>query len=57
MPIACSDRLGEYFENYSIDFADAGHFVAFEKPDQAASEIKSFFDKLIAVPDPSPRAG
>lgn len=57
VPIAWSDRLGEYFENYSIDFADAGHFVAFEKPDQAASEIKSFFDKLIAVPDPSPRAG
>lgn len=50
VPIEWADKLGDYFSNYSIDFADAGHFVAFEKPDQSAREIKSFFDSLLTAP-------
>ncbi|SDG41295.1 alpha/beta fold hydrolase [Paraburkholderia phenazinium] len=38
-----SDKLGDYFSNYSIGFADAGHFVHYEAPDLCASEIRSFF--------------
>ena len=41
-----SDRLGEYFAEYSIDFVDAGHFVPVELPDRAAQEIRVFFDRL-----------
>jgi pimeloyl-ACP methyl ester carboxylesterase len=38
-----SDRLGDYFADYTIDFVEAGHFVHVELPDRAASEIKTFF--------------
>lgn len=38
-----SDRLDEYFEDFSIDFVDAGHFVHFEIPELAAAEIRAFF--------------
>jgi pimeloyl-ACP methyl ester carboxylesterase len=38
-----SDRLGDYFADYTIDFIDAGHFVHFERPDVAAREIRAFF--------------
>ena len=41
-----SDRLGEYFADYAIDFVDAGHFVPVEVPDRAAHEIRVFFDRL-----------
>ncbi|WP_050469228.1 alpha/beta fold hydrolase [Herbaspirillum chlorophenolicum] len=38
-----SDKLGEYFDNYTIDFADAGHFVHYEAPQICAREIRAFF--------------
>jgi pimeloyl-ACP methyl ester carboxylesterase len=41
-----SDRLGEYFSDYAIDFVDAGHFVPVELPDRAAQEIRVFFDRI-----------
>jgi pimeloyl-ACP methyl ester carboxylesterase len=41
---AWADRLGEYFADYTIDFADAGHFVHAEVPDHAEREIRAFFD-------------
>jgi len=41
-----SDKLGEYFSDYAIDFVDAGHFVPVEKPDLAAAAIRAFFDRL-----------
>ncbi|MEZ5825516.1 MAG: alpha/beta hydrolase [Geminicoccaceae bacterium] len=41
-----ADVLEEAFEQVSIDFAeDCGHFVHFENPDRAASEIRAFFGK------------
>ncbi|UQR66642.1 alpha/beta hydrolase [Bradyrhizobium sp. C-145] len=43
-----SDRLGEYWTNYSLDFADAGHYVHAEVPDVAAREIRAFFSGLRA---------
>lgn len=42
------DKLGEYFTDYTIDFADSGHFVHYEVPDVCAKEIKAFFNKLAA---------
>ncbi len=39
-----SDRLGDYFADFSIDFADAGHFVHREAPAVCAREIKAFFE-------------
>jgi pimeloyl-ACP methyl ester carboxylesterase len=41
-----ADRLGEYWTDYTIDFADAGHFVHAEAPDLAAREIRAFFEGL-----------
>lgn len=41
-----SDKLGAYFADYAIDFVDAGHFVAVEKPDAAAEAIRVFFDRV-----------
>lgn len=38
-----SDRLHEYFDDFTIDFADAGHFVHVETPGTAAEEIAAFF--------------
>lgn len=40
---AWSDRLGEYFTDYHIDFVDAGHYVHAEIPEEAAREVRSFF--------------
>jgi pimeloyl-ACP methyl ester carboxylesterase len=45
--VAWADRLGDYFTD--CDFApvtDAGHFVAWERPDVAAREITDFFSNL-----------
>jgi pimeloyl-ACP methyl ester carboxylesterase len=39
-----SDRLKDYFANYTIDFVDAGHFVHYERPDIAVPEILAFFE-------------
>ncbi|QDQ83395.1 alpha/beta fold hydrolase [Paraburkholderia megapolitana] len=39
------DKLDEYFSNYSIDFADTGHFVHYEAADLCAREIRSFFGR------------
>ena len=41
-----SDKLGEYFADYSIDFVDAGHFVHYETPDRASEEIRRFFRRV-----------
>ncbi|MEP3673318.1 MAG: alpha/beta hydrolase [Hyphomicrobiales bacterium] len=42
-----SDRLSEYFNDYTIEFVDAGHFVHAEIPDKAAANIRKFFkDKI-----------
>jgi pimeloyl-ACP methyl ester carboxylesterase len=50
-----SDRLDEYFTDYSIEFVDAGHFVHYERPDLAVSEILRFFEgRVIGASD---RAG
>ena len=43
-----ADRLGEYFSD--CDFApveDAGHFVAYERPELAVSEISDFFSTVV----------
>lgn len=41
-----SDRLGDYFRDLTISFADAGHFVHAEIPDQAAASINAFFSRI-----------
>lgn len=38
-----ADRLGEFFANYTINFADTGHFVHYEAPALCATEITKFF--------------
>jgi pimeloyl-ACP methyl ester carboxylesterase len=43
VPVEWADRLDECFGDYTIDFADAGHFVHFEVPDLAAREVRAFF--------------
>lgn len=43
IPPEWSDKLGDYFEHYTIDFADAGHFVHYEVPQLCAKEITAFF--------------
>lgn len=43
IPTEWSDRLGEYFSNFTIDFVDAGHFVHAELPELAGREIRAFF--------------
>ena len=45
-----ADKLSEYFSD--LDFAlapKAGHYVAFERPDYAVKEIRSFFQRLGAI--------
>lgn len=38
------DRLGDYFSDVDVAIVEnAGHFVAFERPDYAATEILQFF--------------
>jgi pimeloyl-ACP methyl ester carboxylesterase len=46
IPPDWSDRLGEYWLNYSIDFVESGHFVHAEVPDLAAKEVRAFCDRL-----------
>ncbi len=41
-----SDKLGEYFSNHTIEFADAGHFVHAEVPEVAARTIRKFFERV-----------
>ena len=41
-----SDKLGEYFSNFTIDFVDTGHFVHYEAPGLCAKEIAKFFGSL-----------
>ncbi|WP_134501003.1 alpha/beta fold hydrolase [Microvirga pakistanensis] len=48
IPPEWSDRLGEYWSDYSIGFADAGHYVHAEIPDVAAREIRTFFNRIKA---------
>lgn len=38
-----SDRLEEYFTNFTIEFVDSGHFVHAEKPTESAAGIRKFF--------------
>jgi epoxide hydrolase 4 len=41
------DVVGDYFENVEAGIAeDAGHFVHYETPDQAAAEIDRFFTRI-----------
>ena len=40
------DKLGEYFSNHTIEFADAGHFVHAEVPEVAARTIRKFFERV-----------
>jgi pimeloyl-ACP methyl ester carboxylesterase len=45
--IEWSDRLGDYFSDYSFQSAPrAGHFVHYEKPETANREIIEFFSDL-----------
>ncbi len=47
-----ADVLGDYFEEVEIGFCeDAGHFVHYEQPDQAAAVIDAFFMRLRGGPD------
>jgi pimeloyl-ACP methyl ester carboxylesterase len=46
IPPEWSDRLSEYWTEYSLEFVDAGHYVHAEIPDLAACEIGAFFDGL-----------
>ncbi len=46
IPPAWSDKLGEYFSNFSIEFVDAGHYVHLEVPDLVVKEIREFFTKV-----------
>jgi pimeloyl-ACP methyl ester carboxylesterase len=41
-----SDKLAEYWTNYSIEYVDAGHYVHAEVPDIAAHQIQTFFAGL-----------
>ena len=42
--IEWADKLGDYFSNYSFEAASGvGHFVHFEKPEEANREIIGFF--------------
>jgi epoxide hydrolase 4 len=42
-----ADVLDQYFSDVQVSFAeDAGHFVHYETPDLAASEIHRFFTRL-----------
>ncbi len=42
-----TDRLSEYFTDLEFSFAsNAGHFVHYETPDEASSEIKQFFTRI-----------
>jgi len=41
------DVVGDYFENVEAGIAeDAGHFVHYERPDLAATEIARFFARI-----------
>ena len=47
LPVEWSDRLGEYFSDYTLEPADdAGHFVHFERPALANERIADFFSML-----------
>ena len=46
IPPGWSDRLGEYWADFTIGFAEAGHYVHAEAPDLAAHEVRSFFQDL-----------
>ena len=42
-----ADVLDDYFEDVEVSFAEeAGHFVHYEQPDQAAAVIDAFFSRL-----------
>ena len=44
---AWTDRLSEYFTDLEFSFApNAGHFVHYETPDEASSEIRQFFTRI-----------
>ena len=45
--IAWADKLGDYFTDYTLEPAeDAGHFVAYERPQLAIDRIRNFFTPL-----------
>ncbi len=47
LKVEWADQLGEYFSD--CDFApveDAGHFVAYERPEYAVREISDFFSAV-----------
>lgn len=46
IPASWSDKLGDYWSNYTLEFADAGHYVHAEVPDEAARKVRGFFDIL-----------
>lgn len=49
-----ADVLDDSFEDVEISFCeDAGHFVHYEQPDQAAAVIDAFFSALGQTPDTS----
>jgi pimeloyl-ACP methyl ester carboxylesterase len=48
IPPDWSDRLGDYWENYTITSAEAGHYVHAEQPELAANEIFEFIAALSA---------
>lgn len=48
IPPEWSDRLGEYWTDFTLGFADAGHYVHAEAPELAAREVRAFFDGLAA---------
>ena len=45
-----SDRLGDYFQDFTLDILPrAGHFAPFEQPDVANAEIERFFGQRFAA--------
>jgi pimeloyl-ACP methyl ester carboxylesterase len=45
--IAWADKLGDYFTDYTLEPAeDAGHYVAYERPQLAIDRIRNFFTPL-----------
>lgn len=49
LPVAWTDALGDYFADFSVETVpDAGHFVAYQRPDLANARIRDFFAGLAA---------
>jgi len=47
LKVEWADRLGEYFADYDFaPFPETGHYPMYERPEEAAAEIRAFFNSL-----------